>query len=66
MDSSNFRDMKIRKEWSADYKYYKPYAIKTNNIIDSYITRDRDCFFQESLSWSGDFQQNANKDDLIL
>ena len=35
-------------------------AIKTNNF-DSDIMRVRDFFFKESLSWSGDFQQNANK-----
>ena len=43
----------------------KIHAIKTNNF-DSDIIRVRDFYFKESPSWSGDFQQNANKVDFIL
>ena len=41
-----------------------------NSVIseqaDSDISRDRDCYFEDSSSWSGDFQQNANKVGFIL
>ena len=41
------------------------YAIKTNNF-ESDIFRVRDFYFLERPSWTGDFQQNANKVDFIL
>ena len=43
----------------------KIYAIKTKKI-ESDIIRIRDFYFKERPSWSGDFQQNANKIDFIL
>ena len=41
------------------------YAIKTNNF-ESDIIIVRDFYFSEGPSWSGDFQQNANKVHFIL
>ena len=43
----------------------KIYAIKTKKF-ESDIIRMRDFYFLEMASWSGDFQQNANKIDFIL
>ena len=37
----------------------KMYAIKTNNFYYDNM-KVRDFYFSESLSWPGDFQQNAN------
>ena len=38
---------------------------KTNNF-ESDIIRVQDFYFLERPSWSGDFQQNANKVEFIL
>ena len=43
----------------------KIYAIKNKNF-ESDIIRIRDFYFKKRSSWSGDFQQNANKIDFIL
>ena len=43
----------------------KIYGLKTNNFEPD-IIRVRNFYFLEMLSWSRDFQQNANKVDLAL
>ena len=43
----------------------KIYAKKPNNFVSN-IIRVRDFYIKERPSWSGDFQQNANKSDFIL